>query len=85
MSEAIIYITPICPYCVQAKALLDKVGIPYTTIDIATNAELRHEMVKLAGGRTSVPQVFIKGNHIGGFDDLYALYQAGGLKKYLPH
>lgn len=85
MSEAIIYITPSCPYCIQAKTLLDKVGIPYRTIDITTNEELRPEMLSLSGGRTSVPQIFIDGTHIGGFDDLYALYQAGGLEKYLPH
>ncbi len=85
MSQAIIYMTPTCPYCVQAKALLDKLGIPYETIDIATNAEARQEMIKLSGGRTSVPQVFVDGDHIGGCDDLYALHQAGRLKKYLTH
>lgn len=85
MSQAIIYTTPTCPYCVQAKALLDKLGIPYETIDVATNAEAREEMIKLSGGRTSVPQIFMDGDHIGGCDDLYALHQAGGLTKYLTH
>ena len=85
MSQAIIYVTPICPYCVRAKALLDKVGIPYQSIDISSDVDLRQEMVKLSGGRTSVPQIFIDGDHIGGCDDLYALHQAGDLKKYLTH
>jgi len=80
MSKAVIYSTAICPYCTQAKALLDKVGIPYETIDISANTELRHEMAKLSGGRTTVPQIFINDLHIGGFDDLYTKYQRGKLK-----
>ncbi len=85
MSQAVIYVTPTCPYCVQAKVLLDKLGIPYETVNVATNAEARGEMIKLSGGRTSVPQIFVDGDHIGGCDDLYALHQAGGLQKYLTH
>lgn len=85
MSEALIYVTPICPYCIRAKVLLDKLGIPYQTIDVSMDVDLREEMVKLAGGRTSVPQIFIDDIHIGGCDDLYALHQAGGLKQYIPH
>jgi glutaredoxin 3 len=83
MSQAIIYTTPVCPYCVRAKALLDKVGIPYQEIDVSSNEGLRQEMINLSGGRTTVPQIFIDGGHIGGCDDLYALHRAGGLKKYL--
>jgi len=80
MSKAVIYTTSICPYCTQAKTLLNKVGISYETIDISANTELRHEMVKLSGGRTTVPQIFIDDAHIGGFDDLYTKYQRGRLK-----
>ena len=82
MPEAIIYVTPFCPYCVRAKTLLEKLGIPYQVIDISAQSDLREEMVKLAGGRTSVPQIFIDGAHLGGCDDLYALHQAGELNKY---
>lgn len=85
MLKATIYVTPICPYCVRAKALLDKLNIAYEEIDVSSNHEIRQEMVSLAGGRTSVPQIFIEGDHIGGCDDLYALHQAGGLQKYLNH
>ena len=80
MPQAIIYATATCPYCIQAKTLLDKVGIPYETIDISTNADRRQEMTNLSGGRTSVPQIFIDEVHIGGFNDLYALHQSGKLK-----
>jgi glutaredoxin 3 len=79
LPEVIIYVTPICPYCVRAKALFDKLEVPYTVIDVSTDTKLREEMVTLAGGRTSVPQIFIGDDHIGGFDDLYALYKSGEL------
>jgi glutaredoxin 3 len=83
--EVIIYVTPNCAYCVQAKSLLEKLGIPYTKIDISTDEVVRQEMVKRSGGRTSVPQIFIASNHIGGFDNLSALYKAGKLEEYLRH
>jgi glutaredoxin 3 len=85
MTKVIIYVTPSCPYCVRAKALFDKLGIPYTVIDVSGDDVLRQEMVKQSGGRTSVPQIFIDDIHIGGCDDLYALHKAGGLSKYLTH
>ena len=85
MPEAIIYVTPICPYCVRAKALFDKLHVPYKTIDISENVALRQEMVTRSGGRTSVPQIFINNTHIGGCDDLYALYQSGNLNQHLKH
>jgi len=80
MSKAVIYTTPTCPYCAQAKTLLDRIGIPYETIDISANNESRQEMVRLSGGRTTVPQIFIDGVHIGGFDDLYTMHQEGKLQ-----
>lgn len=79
MNEVVIYVTPICPYCTRAKALFDKLGITYKIVDVSTNNDLRQEMVKRAGGRTTVPQIFIDNAHIGGCDDLYALYEAGSL------
>jgi len=83
MPEVIIYVTPSCPYCVRAKSLFDKLGILYQTIDVSTDPTLRNEMVHHSGGRTTVPQIFINGTHIGGSDDLHALYQAGTLDQYL--
>jgi len=81
--EVIIYVTPICPYCVRAKALFDKLDVPYTEIDVSTSVDLRQEMITRSGGRTSVPQIFINGTHIGGSDELYSVYQAGDLDHYL--
>jgi len=85
MPNVIINVTPHCPYCVRAKALFDKLGVSYTTIDVSTDDALRQDMVKRSGGRTSVPQIFINDTHIGGCDDLYALYKTGGLEKYLSY
>jgi glutaredoxin 3 len=81
--EVIIHTTPICPYCVRAKSLFDKLGISYKEIDVSHDPATRQEMVSLSGGRTSVPQIFINGTHIGGCDDLYNIYQAGKLDQYL--
>jgi glutaredoxin 3 len=74
-----IYTTTTCPYCVRAKKLLDIKGYPYREIDVSSDTKLRKSMTKKANGRTSVPQVFIDGSHIGGCDDLYALDKSGKL------
>jgi glutaredoxin 3 len=58
---------------------LESKGVAFETIDVLAQPDRRPEMVERAGGRTSVPQIFIDGEHIGGCDDLYALDQAGGL------
>lgn len=79
MAEVEIYTTQVCPYCVRAKRLLDKKGAQYREIDVSNDAALRDGMVQRAGGRRTVPQIFINGEHIGGCDDLYALDAAGGL------
>lgn len=81
MAEIEIYTTPICPYCIRAKALLDKKGVAYREIDVSTGS--RDVMSQRAGGRTSVPQIFINGDHIGGCDDLHALDAAGELDSKL--
>lgn len=82
MSKVIIYSTRFCPYCVRAKHLLDQKGVEYTDIRVDKETERRSEMVELSG-RTSVPQIFINDEHIGGCDDLYALEAAGGLNQKL--
>jgi len=78
-----IYTQPWCPYCVRAKALLDRKGVAYTEIDAPYGTAEREDSIRRAGGRTSVPQVFIDGRHIGGSDDLAALDRAGRLDKLL--
>jgi glutaredoxin 3 len=78
MPDVTIYTTVSCPYCVQAKRLLTHKGVPYTEIDVTTNAELRLKMIH-ASGRRTVPQIFIGELSIGGFDELYALDQSGEL------
>ena len=83
MTQVILYTTPHCPYCVKAKLLLEKLEVPYLLCDISEDIDLRQEMLTRSGGRTSVPQIFIGDAHIGGFDDLYALYKAGTLGNHL--
>jgi glutaredoxin 3 len=79
MARVEIYSTMFCGYCARAKNLLDKKGVDYVEIDIIEDSAKRDEMVERAGGRQTVPQIFIDGEHIGGSDDLYALERAGKL------
>jgi len=83
MANIEIYTTKVCPHCVRAKSLLDRKGATYTTIDVTTDEELRMAMMERAGGRRTVPQIFIDDKHIGGADDLYALDKQGGLDPLL--
>jgi glutaredoxin 3 len=83
MAAIEVYTTPYCPYCVAAKDLLRRKGAEFVEIDVAGDRELRTKMVKRAGGRTTVPQIFIGDAHVGGCDDLYALDDAGGLDPLL--
>jgi glutaredoxin 3 len=78
-----IYSTLFCPYCARAKSLLAKKGVRFENIDVIEEASRREEMVQRAGGRTSVPQIFIDDRHIGGSDELYALDRAGKLDPLL--
>jgi glutaredoxin 3 len=79
VAQVEIYSSIFCPYCAQAKALLERKGVAFETIDVIEQPGRRTEMVERAGGRTSVPQIFINGEHIGGCDDLHALDKAGQL------
>jgi glutaredoxin 3 len=79
LAKVEIYTTPFCGYCARAKALLDRKGVSYEAIDLYEQPGRRDEMIGRAGGRQTVPQIFIDGAHIGGSDDLVALDQAGGL------
>jgi glutaredoxin 3 len=78
-----IYTTPICPYCHAAKRLLDKKGVSYKEIDVSRDPALRSAMMERAGGRRTVPQIFVGGVHVGGSDDLHALDHAGKLDPLL--
>ncbi|HUC11187.1 MAG TPA: glutaredoxin 3 [Stellaceae bacterium] len=79
MAEVEMYSTMFCPYCGRARALLRNKGVAFVEVDIGEEPERRAEMIQRAGGRTTVPQIFIGGEHIGGCDDLVALDRAGKL------
>ena len=79
MVEVELYTTMFCPYCARARALLERKGVGYTEIDIIEAPARRNEMIRRAGGRSSVPQIFINGEHIGGSDELVALERDGEL------
>jgi glutaredoxin 3 len=79
MAQVEIYTTMFCPYCSRARALLEHKGVTFTEIDIMEEPGRRDEMIRRAGGRTSVPQIFINDEHIGGCDDMVALDRTGGL------
>jgi glutaredoxin 3 len=78
MAKIEIYTTPWCGYCGRAKALLDSKGAAYDEMDVMEDAEKRNEM-RTRSRRTSVPQIFINGQHIGGSDELAELERAGKL------
>jgi glutaredoxin 3 len=79
MAKVEIYSTMFCPYCARARSLLQRKGVEFTDIDVDAQPERRDEMVERAGGRYTVPQIFIDGEHIGGSDDLMALDRDGRL------
>lgn len=83
MPDVEIYTTPYCPYCTSAKQLLRQKGVEFTEIGVAGLPQKRAEMTARAGGRTTVPQIFIGETHVGGCDDLYALDEAGRLDPLL--
>ncbi len=79
MANVEVYSSFWCPYCYRAKNLLKSKGIEFKEIEVDNDANLREEMVKRAGGRRTVPQIFIDDKHVGGSDDLAALDRAGKL------
>lgn len=78
-----IYTTPICPYCIRAKALLNKKEVEFIEIDVSASPELRAEMTEKAGGLSTVPQIFIGEQHVGGCDELHLLEAQGKLDELL--
>jgi glutaredoxin 3 len=87
MPRVVVYTTTICPYCVRAKALLQRKGVDYEELHIEGNRELMREMLERSKRRT-VPQIFIDDYHVGGYDDLAELDVLGRLDVLLglePH
>jgi glutaredoxin 3 len=78
-----IYTTEFCPYCARAKRLLKAKGVAFTEYDVSFDPKTRAAMTERAGGRRTVPQIFIDGQHIGGSDDLHDLDARGGLDPLL--
>jgi len=78
-----VYSTGYCPYCVRAKDLLTRKGLEYEEINVEHDQNIREEMTKKAGGRRTVPQIFIGDFHVGGCDDLHALEASGELDKII--
>jgi len=78
-----IYTGMMCGFCYRAKSLLTQKNVTFTEIDVSMAPSERATMRERAGGRTSVPQIFINGKHIGGCDELYSLDQAGKLDPLL--
>ncbi|MCA9561961.1 MAG: glutaredoxin 3 [Myxococcales bacterium] len=83
MAKVTIYTTNYCGYCHAAKRLLDQLSVDYDERDVTNNPGARAELVGLAEGRTTVPQIFIGERSIGGYTDLAALHDSGRLKAML--
>jgi glutaredoxin 3 len=83
MAKIEIYTTMLCPYCYRAKKLLSQHGAEFTEIDVMMDPARRREMIERAGGRRTVPQIFIDGRHIGGSDELHELDASGKLAPLL--
>ena len=81
-NEIIVYSTQVCPYCVAAKNLLKTKNLRFTEVLVDKNPEPRAIMIEKSG-RTSVPQIFINGTHVGGFDDLSARVRNNTLQELL--
>ena len=83
MPQIEIYTSQLCGYCHAAKRLLADKGVSYTEIDVSAQPGMRQEMMRRAGGRHTVPQIFIGQTHVGGYDDMAALDRQGKLDPLL--
>lgn len=83
MAKIEIYTKAFCPYCSRALALLTSKSVDYEEFDITMGGPKRTEMLERSNGRSTVPQIFIDGKHIGGSDDLAALERQGELDRLL--
>ncbi|PIV78347.1 MAG: glutaredoxin 3 [Rhodobacteraceae bacterium CG17_big_fil_post_rev_8_21_14_2_50_63_15] len=83
MKPVELYVSPLCGYCHAAKKLLKQKGVNFSEVNVLAQPARKTEMMKRAGGRHTVPQIFIGDTHVGGYDDLYALERAGKLDTLL--
>lgn len=83
MAKVEIYTKHFCGFCVRAKGLLDAKHVPYEEYSVDLGGAKKAEMVERAGGRMTVPQIFVNGRHVGGCDELMALEQQGKLDELL--
>jgi glutaredoxin 3 len=83
MKQVEIYTAPLCVHCDRAKALLNKKGVSFKEINLASNPNKIEEMIKKTNGMRTVPQIFIDGQHISGNDKLQALENEGKLNSLL--
>ena len=83
MAKVEIYTKIFCGFCHRAKGLLDMKKVPYEEYSVDLGGERKAEMVQRAGGRMTVPQIFVNGRHIGGCDELMTLEQQGKLDELL--
>jgi glutaredoxin 3 len=81
-AHVVMYTSAVCPYCVRAERLLDAKGVAVEKIRVDLDPEQKTIMMQKTGRRT-VPQIYVGDTHVGGFDDLYALDQAGRLDPLL--
>ena len=77
-----VYMRDWCGFCARAKTALDDQGLHYTEYNIWEQTEKRDEMIKRSGGKTTVPQIFINDQHVGGSDDLMAAISDGTFKRF---
>lgn len=83
MANVEIYTTKVCPYCVRAKNLLNAKDVDFVEHDLTGKDEEREALLKRSNGMRTVPQIFINGQHIGGYDNLAELEEKGELDKLL--
>ncbi|CUK03124.1 Glutaredoxin-3 [Ruegeria denitrificans] len=83
MKPVEMYTSPLCGFCHAAKRLLKQKGVEFNEINVLTNPKRKPEMIKRAGGKRTVPQIFIGAQHVGGCDELYELERQGKLDRLL--
>ncbi len=82
MRKVELYTTPWCPYCDAARSLLSRKGVAYDEVD-AMDPAIRADMIQRSHGHRTVPQIFVDGRHVGGYDEIAALERAGKLDRLL--
>ena len=83
MTRILLYTTPFCGYCRAAKRLLTERALEFEEIDVSSDRDKRAEMLDRASGQRTVPQIFIHGRHVGGYDELAMLEREGKLDDWL--